>query len=343
MVYSCRRQDAAFCGRQFGLPRDFMNSSSIKNSPASVSGISSSETTQLEPIKLHVAEGSDPPIELLLKNADYRSSPIPEADFIVYPFLVRSEMDSRKTIARISKQFRSAKKKVIVFILDDHEGGYPFYENLFLLRTSAQAGKLAANERVMPYLWECKDEPFAPTSTGDALPSIGFCGQSSSHRKALMEAFETSPSIRSNFVKRDAFWGGNPHDAGLKADFWENMQQNQFALAPRGAGNFSMRFYQALSVGRIPVLINTDMALPFSDLIPWKDFIVFEANEAQCVRRLLEIFDMGQVAALQQMCHQMFHGYLSHKVFLGHLLQQLKTAGEIKTASWWTRWKRIKN
>jgi hypothetical protein len=158
-----------------------------------------------------------------------------------------------------------------------------------------------------------------------------------------MEAFETSPLIRSNFVKRDAFWGGNPHDAGLKADFWENMQQNQFALAPRGAGNFSMRFYQALSVGRIPVLINTDMALPFSDLIPWKDFIVFEANEAQCVRRLLEIFDMGQVAALQQMCHQMFHGYLSHKVFLGHLLQQLKTAGEIKTASWWTRWKRIKN
>src|ERR1035437_1117887 len=82
-----------------------------------------------------------------------------------------------------------------------------------------------------------------PLPTGDALPSIGFCGQISSHRKNLMAAFETSPLIRSNFIKRVAFWGGNPHDTGLKADFWKNMQQNQFALAPRGAGNFSMRFY----------------------------------------------------------------------------------------------------
>lgn len=318
-----------------------MNLSPIKNSPALSTDISSPKTAGAELAKLYVPEGSDPPIELLLKNADHRLSPISEADFIVYPCLVRNEMDSRKTIAKISKQYRSAKKKVIVFVLDDHEGRYPFYENLFLLRTSAQAGRLAVNERIMPYLWECKDEPFAPVSSRDGLPSIGFCGQISSHRKNLMAAFEASPLIRSNFIKRDAFWGGNPHDAGLKADFWDNMQQNQFALAPRGAGNFSMRFYQALSVGRIPVLINTDMALPFGDLIPWKDFIVFEANEAQCVRRLLEIFDAGQAAALQQMCYQVFHGYLSHKVFLGHLLQQLKTAGEIKTPSWWARWKSL--
>ena len=297
----------------------------------------SQKSPQNRTFKIYVPEGSDPPIELLLKNMDFQTSNISEANFIIYPYLVRGKTVAK--INKISKQFKSFNKKVIVFILDDYEGRYSFHKNLFLLRTSAQSGKLAINELIMPYLWECKDEPFVPALSTD-IPSIGFCGLVTKYRQNLVFALENSPFINCHFIKRDSFWGGKPHDTNVKSDFWNNLQENQFALAPRGGGNFSMRFYQALSVGRIPVLINTSMPLPLSNLIPWKDIIVFEENEKECIRRLREIFDADQVVALQQMCYKIFHGYLSRKVFLAHLLQQLDCISEVKTSPWWTRWTR---
>lgn len=43
----------------------------------------------------------------------------------------------------------------------------------------------------------------------------------------------------------------------------------------RGGGNFSVRFYEALAMGRIPILIDTDSSLPLSDVIQWKDHVVW--------------------------------------------------------------------
>ena len=37
----------------------------------------------------------------------------------------------------------------------------------------------------------------------------------------------------------------------------------------RGAGNWSFRFFETLSAGRIPVLIDTDSALPLEDRVDW--------------------------------------------------------------------------
>ena len=279
-----------------------------------------------ESYKLYVVEGSDKPIDLLLKHARYQTTSISEADFIVYPCLVTGGRDVRGTTAKIFRQYHSYDKKVIVFILSDYEGRYPFHGNLYLLRTSALADQLAINERILPYLWECKHEPFAPILPTDS-PSIGFCGLVSKPRKKLVSAFENSALMNCNFIKRNSFWGGKPQDAGLRSDFWNNLQENQFALAPRGAGNFSMRFYQALSVGRIPVLINTNTALPFSNWIPWKKFIVLENTEEQCIHTVREIHEAGQVRTMQEMCYRIFHEYLSPRVFLARLLHQLKYGG----------------
>ena len=53
------------------------------------------------------------------------------------------------------------------------------------------------------------------------------------------------------------------------------MLDSSFSLCIRGNGNFSYRFYEALSFGRIPILIDTDVELPFESIINWKDHIIF--------------------------------------------------------------------
>ncbi len=45
-------------------------------------------------------------------------------------------------------------------------------------------------------------------------------------------------------------------------NYQNHMMQNTYILCPRGYENFSIRFYETLAYGRIPVLIDTDMMLP---------------------------------------------------------------------------------
>ena len=45
-------------------------------------------------------------------------------------------------------------------------------------------------------------------------------------------------------------------------------------LCCRGAGNFSYRLYEALSCGKIPIIIDTDISLPCSNIIDWSRFII---------------------------------------------------------------------
>ena len=54
----------------------------------------------------------------------------------------------------------------------------------------------------------------------------------------------------------------------------------------RGAGNFSVRFYETLMMGRIPLLIDTDIRLPLSDEINWDNHCVI-ATPQNCIEKLI--------------------------------------------------------
>lgn len=62
--------------------------------------------------------------------------------------------------------------------------------------------------------------------------------------------------------------------AEAERQYVHNMINSDFVLCPKGNANGSIRFYEALSMGRLPILINTDCPLPMSDFINYHDFTV---------------------------------------------------------------------
>jgi hypothetical protein len=246
-------------------------------------------------------------------------------------------MDIDKGLAAIAKEFRRS-LPVIVHILSDYEGRYTHHKNLLLFRTSIRKSLRRQNEWPLPYLWESLDESFFPLDSRE-LPVIGFCGLVTPNREQLLSAFEKSPLCNAKFIKRNEFWAGKPHDPAVMQEFWENMQQCQFMIAQRGAGNFSMRFYQALSAGRIPVLTNTDLLLPFSELINWKEIIVLEESPDACLQRVLDIHRAGKTEAMQELCVQIFNTYFSNGNFWKLTLQQLSVFGNKTNLNVWERFK----
>lgn len=270
-------------------------------------------------------------ISFIFDSPIYQRATLEDCDYIVHHeiFWGQEGKVTDQSLKMISARYIAIDKKVIVFIVSDYEKKYKYYKNLILIRTSLKASLKRTNEFVMPYLWTGFTEPFAPIQI-DHLPQVGFCGLGSSHRKKLLKAFANSDNVVSDFILRDKFWGGNPHDQEVIETFTNNLKSNAFIIAQRGKGNFSMRFFETLSAGRIPVLVNTDMSLPFEDVIDWQKHIVFEQDEKACVRRVVEVTQNGDYLKMQKDCHQIFQTYFSQLTFFEQLILQIKRQVQAK-------------
>lgn len=113
-------------------------------------------------------------------------------------------------------------------------------------------------------------------------------------RALILKKIAQSPSLETNFILREKYRAGiteqkDTHRTTL--EFYNNLRDSDYVVCVRGAGNFSVRFYETLAMGRIPVLINTDCALPFDEEVDWKKHIVWvEYNERNDVAKKVKEF-----------------------------------------------------
>ena len=84
-----------------------------------------------------------------------------------------------------------------------------------------------------------------------------------------------------------------PHDKDLIDDFKNNILQSHFTVSNRGAGNCSMRLYQVLSLGRIPILLDSYMVFPLEDEINWDQYLIRAKTEKELVAKYKLIEDGG--------------------------------------------------
>ncbi|SEA89335.1 Exostosin family protein [Flavobacterium gillisiae] len=94
--------------------------------------------------------------------------------------------------------------------------------------------------------------------------------------------------LKSNKVETD-FIFRKKYRAGIKTaiekqkttlEFFLNMEKNPYNFCLRGAGNFSVRLYETLAMGRIPVVVDTDMRLPLNIEINWPAHCVFVSKDS---------------------------------------------------------------
>ena len=98
--------------------------------------------------------------------------------------------------------------------------------------------------------------------------SIGFVGQKNNGREKICQYFLDS-GLKTNIILRD----------NHKKEFEDNMNDNLFTLCYRGRGNFSVRFYETLMRGRIPIQINSSSIFPYEDEIDYSEVGIFIEEE----------------------------------------------------------------
>jgi hypothetical protein len=62
----------------------------------------------------------------------------------------------------------------------------------------------------------------------------------------------------------------------------DSIENSKFVLCPRGQGLNSIRFFEAVAAGRIPILISDNVKLPLSDMIDWSSVIIQLSEDFEC-------------------------------------------------------------
>lgn len=113
---------------------------------------------------------------------------------------------------------------------------------------------------------------------------------STSKRFQYLALLAKNTNIESKFIFRAKYRAGvktEEQKNKTTAEFFENIEHNPYTFCMRGAGNFSVRFYETLAMGRIPFVIDTDFRLPLSDSINWEKHCII-AQEQHIEKTLID-------------------------------------------------------
>ena len=221
----------------------------------------------------------------------------------------RRALDSAQ---RFVDRVASSGRKTLVLVNSDSDLPLPL-DNVIVLRTSLNRRTRRPWEFALPAWHEdlvathWKGE--LKVREKAERPVVGFCGQAAMRRPGLkrmikigarrvlrpfgvriphndgvhlrreaMTRLRSSEQADCRFIVRSDYFGGALNDARAREtarrEYIQNLEESDYALCVRGYGNFSFRFFEALSMGRVPLLVDTDCVLPYDFAVDYPSFCV---------------------------------------------------------------------
>lgn len=107
---------------------------------------------------------------------------------------------------------------------------------------------------------------------------------SHSYRARALKILSKHRGIKTDFiVKKNFAFGPGGLNTGsgrvskeeFRLKYVDNIINNDYTLCIRGIGNNSVRLYETMCCGRIPIFVNTDCILPFENEIDWKNLCLW--------------------------------------------------------------------
>lgn len=285
---------------------------------------------------------------------------INEADVVVLPDnFARPDREAHRYIATHADQAHAAGKPLFLFCFGDLNDQTRFDPRVWVFRLSVYKSTMGPRDIVVPTTAQSFDASALRVREKADIPTVSFCGYAGHKtprqwaayalknvlwdlkalvrpalrarkegiywRRRAMRALQSSRLVRTRFVVRRSFSGArrtielDPTQA--RTEFIDSIVESDFVLAPKGYGNYSNRFLEALSLGRIPVLIDTDVVLPCEEEIEYDKIVVRVPMDrvADCAEFVRTFYDSLSAEAWQErqrLAHDTYEQYLRQDVFL---------------------------
>lgn len=288
---------------------------------------------------------------------------IAEAELALYPFVFHDR--DRARVDEFVSQAESRQLRTVLFAGGDLEPVMQSASIVLLHPGPTRGAQPLADVVALPFFFTDRASGDVARQDGDR-PTVAFCGQGAERptarafqavaraaqnmehrlrprvvppplrghvglRSRAIEQLRRHAGVEEHFVIRDAYRAGatsGEERARTQREFDDNLRTSTYALCVRGVGNFSARFSEALSFGRVPLFVNTNCVLPLEDFIDWRSRTVsVEADQVDVIGdRLVEAHDdvlhdsLRSPAALREL----WESHLTADGFFRHLPAKLR-------------------
>lgn len=105
---------------------------------------------------------------------------------------------------------------------------------------------------------------------------------------------ESKSRYKCNFRSRSLWYNANDvpdAQVDFREEFLNNVIDNDYTLCVRGGGNYSIRFFECVRLGRIPLFLDTDCMLPLDSKIRYDEIMpVIPATDMRFAPEILMTF-----------------------------------------------------
>lgn len=180
---------------------------------------------------------------------------------------------------------------------DVSENSTVFGRNCIFIRTNLKKHMLAGDPNSVSFPWpvenyaECVDVP-----EGGFKYDVSFHGWVIyATRRDVTEIVQKTGELKSDMACYPDFTGAiysTPEGIRRRGEFRRSMRESRLCLCPESIpGDFPYRFFEAMSAGRVPVLVGRNQVFPFADEIPYADFSIhIDLDEVRQAGRILTKF-----------------------------------------------------
>lgn len=279
-----------------------------------------------------------------------------DASCILLPhnyFSVADALDYLKELELFAEKYN---KKILILAYGDSSEPIRVTHGI-ILRTSQYKTALQKNEIIVPPFVEDLGEQYGVylLEKTDRNPVVGFAGwsgfksnlryikylikllytfgprrQGIYFRRKIIAHLKKSPHIATNFALRNSF-SAHKNDIEdrpekIRQEYVDILKKSDFALSVRGDGNYSLRFFEILSLGRIPLYVDTDTVLPLEHSIPYDSCMVRInykniPSAGEMVREKWVNMNNDEYVRMQQKCREIFTDWLIPAKFYAYLFR----------------------
>lgn len=149
-------------------------------------------------------------------------------------------------------------------------------------------------------------------------------------RRQVLRQLEGAPGIETEFRLRERYHAFHEEAARrtMRREFIDNLVWSHYGLCIRGHGNYSIRLFEVMASGRVPIILDSAMQMPASDELDWNELgLWFSINQLpDLARKIREFHDsLGRDGYLElsHRVRQAWHSHLSLDSFRRYLARRL--------------------
>jgi hypothetical protein len=113
------------------------------------------------------------------------------------------------------------------------------------------------------------------------------------------------------------------NNTNLESNYLKLLEKSNFSLCPSGTGPNSIRLWESLSVGSIPIILSDNLKL--YEQIQWENYVIFwKENKYSELYDYINNIPIHRIKLMQQNCINLFNSYFCKENFINIIFEYFK-------------------